>query len=149
MTPFQGQFVPPNQLYLPDATWFDTVTKLMALAEQVIVWADTLTGPLARELDALLDRDRAADTTVILEERKKNPAVDVVLPAREGETLRPDHPVLARFPNVVTAEQFEGKRVQDCPALMRLVDRLEARRREPVQQRIARLQGRLNAELAG
>ncbi|HEY2723192.1 MAG TPA: hypothetical protein VGI84_00770 [Pseudonocardiaceae bacterium] len=149
LTPFPGQFVAPNQLYLPDATWFDTVTTLMALAEQVIVWADTLTDPLARELDALPARDRAADTTVILEERKKNPAVDVVLPAREGEPLSPDHPALTRFPNVVTAEQFEGKRVQDCPALMRLVGRLEARRREPVQQRIARLRERLDAELAG
>jgi hypothetical protein len=152
LTPFPQQFVARTQLYLPDATWFKTVTMLMAVAEQVIVWAHELTVAFAQELAALKERERTADTVVLLEKRDRDPIVDIALgqhgTPRHIATLSADHPALAGFPNVVPAEQLAGKRVHECPELMQMLARLETARVEAIEQRMARLLARLDAELA-
>jgi hypothetical protein len=67
---------------------------------------------------------------------------------RHIATLSADHPALAGFPNVVPAEQLAGKRVHECPELMQMLARLETARVEAIEQRMARLLARLDAELA-
>src|SRR5262249_32840620 len=125
---FPQQIVAPT-LYLPDATWFKEVTKLIALAEQIVVWARELTPALNQELTALRVRDRTADTTVILEEESRDPFfMDLFIErspiAHNHELLTAGHPALAEFPHVISAKRFAGKQVRECPELMGLVERL-------------------------
>jgi hypothetical protein len=117
------------QLYLADGTWLDTVRRLVALAETVVVWAETMTPALAQELTALREQGREADTVVLIEPadprtipRAGIAAVlatelaelrsdggswrdlaDELMPRIRppGEQLTPDAPELAGFPNVV------------------------------------------------
>ncbi|MFI9008587.1 hypothetical protein ACIGNX_15290 [Actinosynnema sp. NPDC053489] len=139
VVPDPGGFTAPVRLYLPDETWFDTVSTLAGVAGQVVVWAAGLSAGLARELDALTALRRTDDTLVVLEHPV---APSPVLPGTPGEPLTADHPALAPFPHVVPAEELRGRRVPECPPLVRVLDRLDAVRQEPVERRLARLTGR-------
>lgn len=137
-----------TQLYLPDGTWFETVTTLIALAEQVIVWATELSPGLAQELAALQERERTADTVVLLEERDQDPLLARPEAIHDLGPLIAEHPTLAGFPNTISFKRLSGKQFHEYPELMRLVDRLHAAGAEPIKQRMARLRARLDAELA-
>ena len=139
-----GQFVAPNRLYLPNSTWFDTVARLISVADQIIVWANEMTPSLERELGELTARGRADDTLVLLEPPED--AVPPMLPRHATATpLGIDHPALRPFPHRVAAADLAGRGVADCPPLMSLVDRLRATTDEPVTSRLARTRARLNA----
>ncbi len=133
-----GQFTAPVRLYLPDETWFDTVSTLIRLADQVVVWAAELTPGLARELDFLTSERRAGDALVVLDSLV-DPATQAWLPRTGGEPLTRDHPVLAPFPHVVDATEMKGKRMAECPPLVRLLERLDGARRAPFDQRLAEI----------
>ncbi|TQM82019.1 hypothetical protein FHX81_4411 [Saccharothrix saharensis] len=134
-----GQFTAPVRLYLPDETWFDTVSTLIAVADQVIVWAAELSPGLARELDALTAEGRTDDTLVVLDASLSDPVPGAVLPRTGGEPLTREHPALAAFPHVVAADELD---VPGSPPLARVLDGLDAARRVPVEQRLARLTAR-------
>jgi hypothetical protein len=144
--PWPGQFVPETRLYLPDATWRETVAELIAVADQVIVWAEELTSALADELALLTAEGRTGDTLVLLENKPPNPFTSVFFPRRPHERLRPGHPALRGFPHVVEARELEGRRVMECPSLVRVVERLDASRALPIEDRLARTLSRLDAE---
>lgn len=134
-----GQFTAPVRLYLPDETWFDTVSTLIAVADQVIVWAGELSPGLARELDCLTAERRTEDTLVVLDRSLSDPTTAAVLPRTGGEPLTRDHPALAPFPHVVDADELD---VPGSPPLARVLDRLDAAREVPIEQRLARLTSR-------
>ncbi|HJQ44720.1 MAG TPA: hypothetical protein VJ870_00150 [Amycolatopsis sp.] len=102
------RYRPQTRLYLPDATWFDTVRMLVALAECVIVWAAEKTGPLTQELALLADTGRAEDTVALLENYDPpDRMLEYVTHTRRapGTPLTPDDPALAPFPVVLPAAQ--------------------------------------------
>ncbi|MFJ6670556.1 hypothetical protein ACIQMJ_05550 [Actinosynnema sp. NPDC091369] len=134
-----GQFTAPVRLYLPDETWFDTVSALIAVADQVIVWAAELSAGLARELDCLIAERRTDDTLVVLDPSLADPVPGAVLPRTGGEPLTREHPALAAFAHVVDADELD---VPGSPPLARVVDGLDAARRVPFEQRVARLTAR-------
>lgn len=138
-----GQFTAPVRLYLPDETWFDTVSTLIGVADQVIVWAAELSPGLARELDALVAERRTEDTLVVLDAPGSDPFTRVLLPRTDNEPLTRDHPVLAPFPHVVDAAEL-GRRVAESPALLDVLDRLDAVHDVPADQRLAGLRARLD-----
>ncbi|GAB3576956.1 hypothetical protein GCM10027445_41810 [Amycolatopsis endophytica] len=140
-----GGFVAPHRLYLPTASWFDTVRSLIAVADQIIVWADELTPSLARELGELTARGRCDDTLILMEEANRDPFAQIYLPRRAGEPLTPDHPVLADFPHRLDGTTLEGRTVRDTPLLMRLVERLREAALEPAVSRLPRTRARLDA----
>jgi hypothetical protein len=144
-----GQFTAPFRLYLPDATWFETVSTLIAVADQIIVWASELTPGVARELAELTARGRAGDTLVLLEPPSNDPFGDVVLPRAAGEPLAADHPALAGFPHIVDATGLRDRTVAECPPLLDVVRRLNAANEIPYDQRLASLRDRLAATMPG
>ncbi|HVW41403.1 MAG TPA: hypothetical protein VHC18_08645, partial [Amycolatopsis sp.] len=134
------RYRPQNRLYLPDATWFDTVRVLVALAEQVVVWAAEKTEPLTRELALLSDTGRAEDTVVLLEKYEPADAViDYVTRTRRppGRPLTPDDPALAGFPVVLPAAEAGSDLVAG------MVELLAAAREQPTRSRIDRTRQRL------
>ena len=141
--PWPGQFVPQTRLYLPDATWRETVSELVSVADQVIVWAEELTSALAGELSLLTAQGRTDDTLVLLENEPPNPFTAVYFPRRQHERLRPDHPALRDFPHIVEAREFAERRVMECPSLARVVERLDATRALPIEERLTRTLSRL------
>jgi hypothetical protein len=138
-----GQFTAPVRLYLPDETWFDTVSTLITVADQVIVWAAELSPGLARELDCLIAEQRTRDTLVVLDAPDSDLFTRAWLPRTVSEPLRRDHPALVPFPHVVDASEL-GRRVVDSPSLLDVLDRLDAVHQVPVDQRLARLRARLD-----
>jgi hypothetical protein len=146
-TPFPGQFVPQTRLYLPDASWRETVSDLITVADQIIVWAEELTSGLADELALLTAQGRTGDTLVLLEDEPRNPVAAAYFPRREYERLRPDHPALNDFPHLVEARELADRRVMECPSLARVVERLDATRALPVEERLARTLSRLDTEV--
>jgi hypothetical protein len=142
--PSYGQFTAPVRLYLPDETWFDTVSTLIKVADQVIVWAAELSPGLARELDCLIAERRTGDALVVLDAPGSDPFTQVLLPRTDHEPLTRDHPALAPFPNVVDAAEL-GRHVAESPALLDVLDRLDAVHQVPDDQRLARLRARLDA----
>ncbi|MEU6268036.1 hypothetical protein [Saccharopolyspora shandongensis] len=137
-----GQFVPRAALYLPDATWFETVAKLIPLAAQVIVWAAELTPALAQEIACLKEHGRMADTLIIVDE-PPSAIQQAFLPRGKNEVLTTDHPALAEFPNVVDAREFKNRGVADSPPLQQLLIALAAAREVPIEQRIDRIRTHL------
>ncbi|MDQ0380182.1 hypothetical protein [Amycolatopsis thermophila] len=140
-----GTFVAPNRLYLPGASWFETVRRLIAVADQVIVWAEELTPSLRRELGELVARGRTGDTLILLEKADTDPFAQIYLPRPGGEPLTADHPVLADFPHRLDGGTLDGSTVRECPPLMRLVERLHDAGREPIASRLDRTRARLDA----
>jgi hypothetical protein len=140
-----GQFAVPNRLYLPDPTWFETVVRMIAVASQVIVWANEMTPSLERELGELVARGRAGDTLILLE--PPHQGFLGLLPPSGRPPLTADHPALQAFPHRMAAEDFAGRGVAECPELMRLVDRLRAGAEVPIQARLEGIRSRL--ETAG
>lgn len=134
-----GQFTAPVRLYLPDGTWFDTVSTLIAVADQVIVWAAELSPGLARELQALTAAGRTDDTLVVLDPSLSDPVPGAVLPRTGGEPLTREHPALAAFGHVVDADELD---LPGSPPLAHVLDRLDAARQVPIEQRAARLPAR-------
>ncbi|WP_157528577.1 hypothetical protein [Nocardia sp. NRRL S-836] len=139
-----GQFTAPVRLHLPDETWFDTVSTLIAVADQVVVWAAELSPGLARELDFLTSQRRTDDTLVVLD-GVESPFAQAVLPRTGGERLTKDHPALAPFPHVVDAGELKGRRMAECPSLVRVLDRLDEAHRAPLGERLARISAQLGA----
>ncbi|SDH31063.1 hypothetical protein SAMN05216553_11911 [Lentzea fradiae] len=139
-----GQFTAPVKLYLPDETWFDTVSTLLSVADQVVVWAAELTPGLARELDFLVSRQRTEDTLVVLD-GMEDPVSQVFLPREGGERLTADHPLLAPFPHVIDATELARRRMAECPSLVRVLQRLDNARNAPLDQRLAEISAQLNA----
>ncbi|WP_239405875.1 hypothetical protein [Frankia sp. Cj3] len=137
--PFEMRFVVGNRLYLPTATWFQTVSMLIAIASQIIVWADELTPALSKELDELIAQGRTDDTVILLEPHKYDVETLAYLPRRPGEVLTSDHRALAPFPNPVDCATLKGGGVADCPELVRLVQRLHQVAQQPVGPRLARI----------
>jgi hypothetical protein len=142
--PWPGQFVPQTRLYLPDATWRETVAELITVAEQVIVWAEDLTSALADELALLTAKGRTADTLVLLEDEPPDPFGSAYFRHRRHERLRPGHPALHDFPHVVDAGELADRRVMDCPSLARVVGRLGEIRALPLEERLTRTLDRLD-----
>lgn len=140
-----GQFSAPVRLYLPDETWFDTVSTLVSVADQVIVWAAELSSGLARELELLVTDRRTDDTLVVLESAWLDAVAQAYLPRAGGEPLTKDHPALAPFPHIVDAAELKDRHVAECPPLVRVVERLDAVRQAPIDQRLAELGARLAA----
>jgi hypothetical protein len=134
-----GQFTAPVRLYLPDETWFDTVSTLIAVADRVIVWAAELSPGVARELRALTAAGRTDATLVVLDPSLSDPVPGAVLPRTGGEPLTGEHPALAAFGHVVDVDELD---VPGSPPLARVLDRLDAARRVPLEQRVARLPAR-------
>jgi hypothetical protein len=145
LKPYPGQFTGPVRLYLPDETWFDTVSTLIAVADQVIVWASELSSALTRELELLVAGGRTADTLVLVESADRDPFTQVFLPKTGAEALTADHPMLAAFPNVAEAAELKDRHVAECPPLMRVAHRLAAARELPIERRLAALTDRLDA----
>jgi hypothetical protein len=139
--PFEMRFVVGNRLYLPTATWFQTVSMLITIASQIVVWTDELTPSLSRELDELIAQGRTEDTVILLEPHKDSVATGVFLPRHADEPLTADHPALAPFPNRVDCGPLKGRGVADCPELVRLVRRLDEIARQPIGPRLARIVG--------
>ncbi|MFD9702595.1 hypothetical protein [Lentzea sp. NPDC059081] len=137
-----GQFTAPVRLYLPDETWFDTVSTLLSVADQVVVWAAELTPGLTRELDFLVSERRTEDTLVVLD-GVADPLSQVFLPRTGGERLTADHPVLAPFPHVVGAAELAGRRMAECAPLVRVLHRLDRAQEAPLDQRLADISARL------
>ncbi|TDD35198.1 hypothetical protein [Saccharopolyspora elongata] len=137
-----GQFVPRAALYLPDATWFETVAKLIPLAAQIIVWAAELTPALAQEIACLEEHGRTADALIIVDEPPSTMQT-AFLPRSGNEVLTTNHPALAEFPNVVDAREFKNLGVADSPPLQELLNALEAARAVPIEQRIERIRTHL------
>ncbi|MCR6483611.1 hypothetical protein M8542_12365 [Amycolatopsis sp. OK19-0408] len=138
-----GQFTVSNRLYLPDATWFATVSRLIAVAAQVIVWANELTPSLERELAELAAHRRTEDTLVVVE--PPDAGLPIFLPRSDRPPLTADHPVLAAFPHRVAAADFAGLGVAEWPAMLGVVERLRGAGEEPVPERLARIRSRLDA----
>jgi hypothetical protein len=138
-----GQFTAPVRLYLPDETWFDTVSTLIAVADQVIVWAAELSPGLARELDCLIAEQRTGDTLVVLDAPDSDLFTRAWLPRTVSAPLRRDHPALVPFPHVVDASEL-GRRVAESPSLVDVLGRLDAAHQVPADQRLARLRARLD-----
>ncbi|HEX3649649.1 MAG TPA: hypothetical protein VHV49_14585, partial [Pseudonocardiaceae bacterium] len=134
--PMKMSFVVSNRLYLPGATWFQTVSTLITVATRIIVWTDELTQALSMELNELIRQGRTDDTVVLLEPHRFDAPVQVVLPRYAGEVLTTDHPVLAPFPNRVDCTPLKGGRVADCPELVRLARHLDEVTRQPVGPRL-------------
>lgn len=143
--PLKIRFVVGNRLYLPTETWFQTVSMLITIADQFIVWTDTLTPSLSRELGELIAQGRTDDTVILLEPSLPEAVTQVYLPRNEGEALTIDHPALAAFPNRVDCTALKGAGLADCPELVRLVQRLDELARQPVGPRLARTLARLDA----
>jgi hypothetical protein len=142
--PFEMRFVAGNRLYLPAATWFATVSMLITIASQIIVWTDELTPALSEELDELVAQGRTGDTVILLEPHKDDVMTRVFLPRHTGEVLTTDHPALAPFPNRVDCAALKGRGITDCPELIHLVRRLDEIARQPVGPRLERILARLN-----
>jgi hypothetical protein len=143
--PSFGRFTAPVRLYLPDETWFDTVSTLIAVADQVIVWAAELTPGLTRELEALIAAGRAEDTLVVLDRTHSDAVTQALLPRTGGEPLTREHPALAPFPHVVRTAELKGRHVPECAPLVRVLERLDAANAEPIDERLARLSSRLGS----
>ena len=141
--PTMGQFAVANRIYLPNATWFETVSSLIGLAGQVIVWANELTPSLHRELAELVARGRTGDTLIMVEPYDDDVFGRIYLPRTPGEPLTVDHPALAAFPHRVNCSGLKDKGVEDAPALLELVDRLREIAGEPMEARLARTVARL------
>ncbi|MGZ3145777.1 hypothetical protein ACVDFE_28040 [Lentzea chajnantorensis] len=139
-----GQFTAPVRLYLPHETWFDTVSTLITVTAQVVVWAAELTPGLARELELLTAEGRGEDTLVVLD-RLDDPMTQAFLPRTGGERLTKDHPALARFPHVVDAAELGSRDLAGCPPLIAVLERLDAAHRVPLDQRLADIGARLDA----
>jgi hypothetical protein len=145
-----GQFTAPVRLYLPDKTWFDTVSMLISVADQVIVWAAEFTSGLAQELELLAADRRTDDTLVLLEsEPLAAPGQQWLLPRAAGEPMTKDHPALAPFPHIIDAAELADQHLAECPSLMRMLERRDAVCQVPIDQRLAELSARLDARLAG
>jgi hypothetical protein len=142
--PYGGQFVAGNRLYLPTATWFETVSALIAAAGQIVVWTAELTSSLSRELGELVAQGRTDDTVVLLEPDRPDPVSQALLPRRAGELLTRDHPAMAPFANRVVCAGLRGKGVADCPELERLVRRLGEAVEQPVGLRLEHMLARLD-----
>lgn len=140
--PFKVRFIVGNRLYLPTASWFQTVSMLITIASQIIVWTDVLTPSLSKELDELIAQGRTDDTVILLEPHVHEPGS--ALPRRAGEVLTTDHPTLAPFPNRVDCATLKGRGVADCTELMRLLQRLYEVAQQPVGPRFGRLLARLD-----
>jgi hypothetical protein len=139
VAPWPGQFAPRTRLYLPDTTWFDTVSALAAVADQVIVWAAELSPALARELECLRERGRTRDTLILLEDTESDTAVDAYLPRDRHERLTRDHPALAAFPHVVEAAEV----ARENGPLTRVVAGLTEARAVPLADRLIRIRDAL------
>ncbi|GGI85579.1 hypothetical protein GCM10011581_23320 [Saccharopolyspora subtropica] len=139
-----GQFVPRTALYLPDATWFDTVSTLIPLATQIVVWAAELTPALAQELSCLQEHQRCGETLVIID-TPSSPMQQAFLPGPEHDHLTTDHPALVAFPHIVNAHELKDRSVAECPSLLRVVRALETARAGPVRQRLVAIRAHLEA----
>lgn len=140
-----GQFVPGTALYLPDATWFGTVSTLVPLAARIIVWAGELTPALEQELSCLREHGRTADTTIIVE-KPPSPFTQMYLPPRrEHDGLTADHPALAGFPNTVDARGLKGRGIAESPPLLDVIEALEVAGAIPVELRLEKIRAHLSA----
>lgn len=125
------------QLYLPNATWFETVKMLIKTATCIIVLCAEHTDALGRELEFLAAAGRAEDTVILLEE-----PMDAILtmyfhPEPRYERLTRGHVALAGFPYVVDADKLQDRRLKECPELTTLVQRIDAAREVPLNDRLA------------
>ncbi|WAL68683.1 hypothetical protein ORV05_13185 [Amycolatopsis cynarae] len=145
---YAGKFVASNRLYLPGATWFQTVCTLIAAAGQIVVWADELTPALSSELAELVAQGRTDDTVILLEPCMPDPLGQAILPRRAGEPLTSDHPALAPFPNRIDGAGLKGRGVHDCPGLERIVRRLDEIAEQPVGPRQEQVLARLHEQAA-
>jgi hypothetical protein len=140
-----GQFSAEAQLYLPNTTWFETVKTLITMAAGIIVRCAEQTDALGMELEFLAAAGRAEDTVILLEEPMDATATIYFHPRVSHERLTKGHAALAAFPQVIEADNLNGRGLNECPELATLVQRINATRAVPLNERLALIRERLGA----